>query len=114
MTDFRALCKELVEAWDNSDDFDFNDFGHAAADIVTRARAALAEQPVEPTTEFFPIPFDSRLPGPEDVNKDGYCWLWDNDGQMWRWIYIRTRTRAEMYDYTHWLSANALYIPEAA
>ena len=112
-TDFRALCAELVEAWDGTSDFDFNDFGHAAADIVTRARAALAEQPVEPTDEFFPIPFDSRLPGPEDVNKDGYCWLWDNDGQMWRWIYIRTRTRAEMYDYTHWLSANALYIPEA-
>ena len=51
MTDFRALCKELVEAWDNSDDFDFNDFGHATSGIVNRARAALAEQLVEPTDE---------------------------------------------------------------
>jgi hypothetical protein len=113
MTDYRALCAELVEeleVWIGyGDEADCAD-AHA---VVDRARAALAEQPVEPTTEFFPIPFDSRLPGPEDVNKDGYCWLWDNDGQMWRWIYIRTRTRAEMYDYTHWLSANALYIPEA-
>jgi len=44
MTDtFRALCAELVKAWDATADFDFNDFGHAAADIVTRARAALAQ-----------------------------------------------------------------------
>jgi hypothetical protein len=49
MTDtFRALCAELVEAWDATADFDFNDFGHAAADIVTRARAALAAEPVPP------------------------------------------------------------------
>ena len=52
MTDFRALCAELVEAWDATADFDFNDFGHAAADIVTRARAALAQpKPVAPTDE---------------------------------------------------------------
>ena len=47
--DFRALCAELVEAWDATADFDFNDFGHAAADIVTRARASLAQpEPVLP------------------------------------------------------------------
>jgi len=108
-TDYRALCAELVKLLEVSEEWS----GCTQPQALTRARAALAEQLVEPTDEFFPIPFDSRLPGPEDVNKDGYCWLWDNDGQMWRWIYIRTRTRAEMYDYTHWLSANALYIPEA-
>jgi len=43
MTDYRALCAELVEAWYGTSDFDFNDFGHAAADIVTRARAVLAQ-----------------------------------------------------------------------
>jgi len=108
-TDYRALCAELVKLLEVSEEWS----GCTQPQALTRARAALAEQLVEPTDKFFPIPFDSRLPGPEDVNKDGYCWLWDNDGQMWRWIYIRTRTRAEMYDYTHWLSANALYIPEA-
>ena len=57
MTDtFRALCEELVEAWDATADFDFNDFGHAAADIVTRARAALAQPE--------PVPVSERLPGP--------------------------------------------------
>jgi hypothetical protein len=44
--DFRALCAELVKVWDTTADFDFNDFGHAAADIVTRARAALAAESV--------------------------------------------------------------------
>jgi hypothetical protein len=48
--DYRALCAELVKTWDATADFDFNDFGHAAADIVTRARAALAQpEPVAPT-----------------------------------------------------------------
>jgi hypothetical protein len=49
--DFRALCAELVKAWDTTADFDFNDFGHAAADIVTRARAALAEPVGEVPTD---------------------------------------------------------------
>jgi hypothetical protein len=44
MTDiFRALCAELVKTWDATSDFDFNDFGNAAADIVNRARTALAQ-----------------------------------------------------------------------
>ena len=107
MTDFRALCAELVDALKDENTYTIR------IELIDRARAALAEQPVEPTTEFFPIPLDSRLPGPEDINKDGYCWLWDNYSRMWDWTYIRTRTRAEMYDYTHWLPANALYLPEA-
>ena len=49
-TDFRALCAELVETWDATADFNFNDFGHAAADIVDRARAALATPSPEPPT----------------------------------------------------------------
>ena len=52
MTDFRALCAELVETWDATADFDFNDFGNATADSVTRARTALAQpEPVAPTDE---------------------------------------------------------------
>ena len=50
-TDFRALCAELVETWDATADFNFNDFGYAAADIVDRARAALATPPPEPPTD---------------------------------------------------------------
>ena len=52
MTDFRALCAELVEAWDTTADFDYNDFGNAAVEIVERARSALAEpEPDGPTRD---------------------------------------------------------------
>jgi hypothetical protein len=43
MTDFRALCEELVETLEGRR---FNYVG-----ILDRARAALAEQPVGPTDE---------------------------------------------------------------
>ena len=50
MTNYRQLCAELVEAWDATADFDYNDFGNAAVEIVDRARAALAEpEPEGPT-----------------------------------------------------------------
>jgi len=96
MTDFRALCAELLD-----------DYGQCRyrSELHDRACAALAEQPVVPT------PLDNKLPGAEDVNEDGYCWLWDNYQRIWDWTYIRTRTKAEMYDYTHWLPANALPVP---
>ena len=74
------------------------------------ARAVLARWG-RPTPQ--PVAVSERLPGPGDVNEDGNCWLWDREGCFWDWTYIRTRTRAEMYTYTHWLPANALPTPEA-
>ena len=64
MTDtFRALLQELVEAWDATADFDFNDFGHAAADIVDRARALLAQ----PMAEWEPMPLPGDAEGLAEV-----------------------------------------------
>ena len=80
------------------------------SELITYARAALARWG-RPTPQ--PVAVSERLPGPEDVNEDGNCWLWDGEGCFWDWTYIRTRTRAEMYTYTHWLPANALPTPEA-
>jgi hypothetical protein len=51
MTDYKQLCVELVEAWDATADFDYNDFGNAVVEIVDRARAALAEPEPEGPTE---------------------------------------------------------------
>jgi hypothetical protein len=45
MTDFRALCKELVELLEVSEEWS----GCTQPQALTRARAALAKQPVEPT-----------------------------------------------------------------
>jgi hypothetical protein len=63
--------------------------------------------------DLSPIPWTERLPGSEDVDENGFCWLWDSRDCFWDWTYIRTRTRAEMYSYTHWLPAHALPTPEA-
>ena len=49
MTDtVRALCEELVGTWDAKSELGFSDWRNKTADIVERARAALAEQPVWP------------------------------------------------------------------
>ncbi len=50
-----------------------------------------------------PVPVAERLPGPDAVDENGNCWLWDSEGCFWDWTYIRTRTKTEMYSYTHWL-----------
>ena len=42
-TDYKALCAELVGAWEAKSDLGFSDFWHSTAEIVDRARAALAE-----------------------------------------------------------------------
>ena len=70
---FRALCSELVKAWDATADFDFNDFGHAAADIVTRAFAALAQsEPAELTDEeILSLADDCGFEAQEITNWDG-------------------------------------------
>lgn len=49
---FRALCAELVQAWDDSDELvGYEDFGRAASYLVDRARAAQAQQQQWPTDE---------------------------------------------------------------
>ena len=113
MTDFRALCAELVDELEDwiayGDEADCAD-AHA---VVDRARAALAQsEPQGPgRTAIEPVPVAERLPGADDVDENGNCWLWDSEGYFWDWTYIRTRTRAEMYSYTHWLPHHALPVP---
>jgi hypothetical protein len=56
--EIRALCAELVGIWDAKSDLGFSDFWHSTAELVDRARAALAQpEPVAPTesdvTELF-------------------------------------------------------------
>ena len=54
MTDFRALCEELVDNLHRCQCWYIEDNGYGLPDLAAllrRARAALAEQPVEPTDE---------------------------------------------------------------
>jgi hypothetical protein len=127
MTDFRALCAELLEWAERTSSHYF-----IQADVVVRARAALAEQPVEPTRAVLarwgtsaiqPVPVSERLPGPEDCDADDGCWWWHPDHKEDDfddgWILLNPKWAGGRRDsddspiYTHWLPANALPAPEA-
>jgi len=66
MTDFRALCAELVDALKDENTYTIR------IELIDRARAALAEQPVEPTdgelmdlAEEAWVPFAKSQPHPQ-------------------------------------------------
>jgi len=106
MTDFRAMCEELVETLDywlkhsNLTDSD-------ARELADRARAALAEQPVRHT----PIPMAERLPCLEDCDEQGRCWF-HSTGRAWcDWYLLKASSATDTK--SHWLPANALPIPES-
>jgi hypothetical protein len=127
MTDFRALCAELLEAANTllgqgkspanpGERLILTVHLENLEDCANRTRAALAEQPVVPTplpgdaeglAEVFwgryaqpepvaptPIPVAERLPGAEDLDPNGRCWVYQNEKST-----------------THWLPANALPVP---
>ena len=111
MTDFRALCAELLEWAEHT-----SSHYYVQADVLVRARAALAEQPVGST----PIPMAERLPCLEDCDEQGWCWLWERDcgynGRKWSLVdraWSLSQSDEDLSIYTHWLPANALPTPDA-
>jgi hypothetical protein len=100
MTDFCALCEELIRV---NDDTEAGDWCRAWDDVTDRARAALAEQPVGPT----PISVAERLPGPDDCDAEGGCWWFDSG----TWIFLSFSQGFSWGRITHWLPVNALPMP---
>ena len=97
-SDFRALCEELLADYDDC---------HYRSELSDRAHAILAEQPVGP------IPVSERLPGPEDCNAEGKCWMFGNVEGDWRLISIINPGVPKLkYCFSHWLPANALPFPK--
>jgi hypothetical protein len=61
-----------------------------------------------------PISFDDRLPGDEDVDEDGCCWIWNKTGHYWDLCYVRTKVKENLsFPYTCWLPYSAIVFPEA-
>jgi hypothetical protein len=107
MTDFRALCEELL-TWAERTSSNY----YKQADVLIRARAALAEQPVGPT----PIPVAERLPKPEDCiqrGNDHWCWGQERSSitgrAAARWLLMRVSSLED--EAVGWLPANALPVP---
>jgi hypothetical protein len=136
MTDFRALCAELADSLE--DWLSSNSIGGISLDdgtdveLINRARTVLAQrEPQGPTGRpaIEPVPVAERLPGPEDCDAEGRCWLLtvDDDYPQWRlhsiqgaqsggyMIWVPVDSDGAMVDcfYTsHWLPAHALPVPQ--
>jgi hypothetical protein len=123
--DYRALCAELIEAV-LSDDSHID-----CVQIARRARALLAEpvpvlpgdvQIIEPAEHTLlvpvaqPVPVSERLPGPEDCDEQGRCWLGGDQlasgSPTWILGYPAWASRFPDVHYC-WLPAHALPTPEA-
>lgn len=71
MDTYKQICTKLVEAWDDTADGEYEDFGRAASYLVDWTRDALAEpEPEKPTDEELLCiaaksiePYDQILPG---------------------------------------------------
>ena len=66
-----------------------------------------------------PVAVSERLPGPEDCDEQGRCWLWERDcgysGCKWALVdrtWSLSQSDEDLSVYTHWLPANALPTPE--
>ena len=61
-----------------------------------------------------PVAVSERLPGPEDGDEQGRCWMFGNIEGDWRLIStINPGIPKLKYCFSHWLPANALPTPEA-
>ena len=58
-----------------------------------------------------PISFNDQLPGDEDVDEDGCCWIWNKQGYFWDLSYIKTRVKDSLPGSTYWLPYTAISFP---
>jgi hypothetical protein len=64
-----------------------------------------------------PVSVSERLPGPEDCDAEGQCWLWRTDGieEFWELVIpsynIHEYNWTSQWKYTHWLPHWALPVP---
>ena len=104
-SDFRELCAKLLKECQYLDNNICRNL-----ELWNDARAALATPPPEPVG---PIPVSERLPGPEDCNAEGKCWMFGNVEGDWRLISIINPGVPKLkYCFSHWLPPNALPFPE--
>jgi hypothetical protein len=108
--DIADSCRELIARW-----------GRPAAPVPVLPDDAQIIEPAEHTLLVpvaAPVPVSERLPGPEDCDEQGRCWLWERDcgysGCKWALVdrtWSLSQSDEDLSVYTHWLPANALPLP---
>jgi hypothetical protein len=105
-------CLRVWDAWSygtmGPDDFSLvaedDDRVAEIADAAINALARLAIQPV---------PVAERLPGPEDCDAEGRCWLCGKVEGDWRLLNpARSGVPQLKYCFSHWLPHHALPVPQ--
>jgi hypothetical protein len=82
---------------------------HCDGDLIPAIRYAVARWG-RPAIE--PVPVAERLPGPEDCDTKGRCWVWNAGSCNW-WEWIDSGLISFSHDdYTHWLPHHALPVPQ--
>ena len=71
---------------------------NAAAKLTRAAELLQRQAPV-------PAPVSERLPGPEDCDAEGLCWVWNFTAYTWGMF------RLDLTAHSHWLPAHALPLP---
>jgi hypothetical protein len=79
--------------------------GGTADEIHLRGLEAVLQRFARPTTE--PVPVAERLPGPEDLDHEGTCWMFHPAN----FHYCLCRPDPSVH--THWLPHHALPVPGA-
>jgi hypothetical protein len=88
--------------------FMYNSDFDTALDVVRHKLARWGTPTIQP------VPVSERLPGPEDCDGDGRCWMFGYVEGDWRLISATNSGIPKLkYCFTHWLPANALPTPEA-
>ena len=146
MTDFRAELQRLVEAYDEHGGKWPDHHEQALFQAVEDARAALAQpapvltrpkcfgfamsflgdpeetevrryvEALEARSTINPVPVSERLPGPEDCDSEGRCWMFDPCDRGW-WAYRSALPSDEELGqppWTHWLPHWAMPAPAIA
>ena len=116
--ELHRLMHSFVLGGESPEDFSFDHCGFARAALARWGRPAIE-----------PVPVGERLPGPEDCDTEGRCWLLtvEDDYPQWRlhsiqgaqpggyMIWVPVDSDGSMVDcfYTsHWLPAHALPVPQ--
>jgi len=79
---------------------------HCAADLLERQ----ALRPIS-VSERLPGPTDC-LPWPGEPSADPWCWLGSNVDGDWGWEQRSAKSLSYHNEFTHWLPAHALPLPE--
>ena len=82
--------------------------GPTSGEVAEIARAVLARYSRQPPQ---PIPLSERLPGPEDCDAEGRCYLWDWLSCDWKAIDVLGQSPYG-WGNTFWLPYHALPLPE--